>query len=307
MSKYKKRNYSVNEVYRHSALTVRKDQTRDVCAKVLIAGAGSYIGENVERYLLFHGDYKVHTLDTIKLVPSLEQFKGYDVVLFVAGVAHRKETKENAHLYFEVNRDLAVKTARTAKKAGVKQFIILSSMSVYGMETGYITKNTKTSPKSYYGRSKLAADKKIWELRDKNFRAAILRPPIVYGNGCQGNYQLLRKLALLTPVFPNTDNKRSMIYIGNLCSFVKDVIDQQREGIFFPQNSEYVNTSELAGRIALANGKKIRETKIFNPVIKFVHARVIDKVFRSLTYEKTDTVSTYNFDDSIALTESRIV
>lgn len=300
--------YSVNEVYENSRIPLRENnQPSHKPARVLIVGAGSYIGTNMEQYLISHGDYEVHTLGSVNLVPVPDDFAGYDAVLHVAGIAHRKEKKENAHLYYEINRDLAVKTAEAVKAAGVPHFIILSSMSVYGMETGHITKNTKTAPKSHYGMSKLAADERIWQLRDEKFRVAILRPPIVYGNGCRGNYQPLRKMALMSPVFPRIDNERSMIYVGNLCEFVKEVISRQKEGIFFPQNAEYVNTSELVERIAVTNGKKVRGVKIFNPVIRAIHMGVFDKVFGSLTYGNEDSVTKTPFDDSIALTESRLV
>lgn len=131
-------------------------------------------------------------------------------------------------------------------------------MAVYGMQEGHITKDTKAEPKSCYGKSKLAADEEIWKMRSRNFRVTILRPPMVYGNGCKGNYRLLRLAALFSPVFPDTGNERSVIYIGSLCAFITDVIRYQREGIFFPQNGEYVSTCEMAVQIAAFHDRKVR-------------------------------------------------
>ena len=107
----------------------------------------------------------------------------------MAGIAHIKETKENAELYYKVNRDLAIETAKKAKAQGVKQFVFLSTMSVYGMETGVITKETIPHPKNNYGKSKLQAEEKILSLSDEDFKVCIIRPPMVYGEGCKGNYQ----------------------------------------------------------------------------------------------------------------------
>lgn len=175
--------------------------------------------------------------------------------------------KRDKDLYFRVNRDLAYEVAKKAKKEGVSQFIFLSSMSVYGMETGVITRDTVPQPKSLYGKSKLEAEKLIEHLNDQTYKVAILRPPMVYGKGCKGNYPKLAKLAKITPLFPDIDNKRSMIYVDNLSKFLKVIIDDNQSGLFFPQNNEYVKTSELVKLIAKYNNKKIRLTKLFNPII----------------------------------------
>ncbi len=272
--------------------------------KVLITGAKSYIGESVKDYLLNNNaEYDVEIKDTFGWEPKASDFNGFDVVFNVAGIAHIKETSQNRHLYFDVNRDLVIKIATAAKEAGVKQFILLSTMSVYGLLVGHITKDTPVNPVNSYGKSKAEADEAIFKLADEDFKFACLRPPMVYGKGCKGNYQSLRKFALKSPIFPNYSNQRSMIYIGNLCEFVKNCIDYEMSGLFFPQNEEYTVTSNMVKDIADNNGKKIKLTKAFNWLIKIVRVSVVKKVFGNLTYEKTDIVSRYNFEESINLTE----
>lgn len=271
---------------------------------ILIAGANSYIGESFKEFLEQYPDqYSVTEIGTKGLEPTPDQFDGIDAIFCVAGIAHIKETSENRHLYFEVNRDLVVKIAQTAKKAGVKQFILLSSMSVYGLTVGYITKDTKPNPNTACGKSKLQADEEIKKLEDSNFIFTCLRPPMVYGKNCTGNYQSLRKFALKSPVFPKYGNKRSMLYIGNLCSFVKLCIDFERRGLFFPQNADYINTSRMVQLIAEQHDKKIVLTRAFNWVIKIVPVSVVKKVFGSLTYELVDTVGDFNLEESIRLSE----
>lgn len=272
--------------------------------KILITGANSYIGDSVKDYLLQEpGKYSVDIIDTIGFEPKPEDFKGYDVVFNVAGIAHIKETPDNRDLYFKVNRDLVVKIAKAAKAGGVKQFILLSSMSVYGKLTGYITKKTKEAPANAYGLSKAQADHAIAKLKDKDFRFACLRPPMVYGKDCKGNYQSLRSFALKSPIFPNYENQRSMIYIGNLCEFIKRLIDEGKGGLFFPQNAEYANTSEIVKIIAQIHGKKIKLTGVFNIGIKCVQIRVMKKVFGTLIYEKCDMISKYSFEESVRISE----
>lgn len=200
-----------------------------------------------------------------------------------------------------------METAKKAKAEGVKQFIILSSMSVYGMETDVITKDTIPKPKSNYGKSKLQAEELITPLEDDSFIIAILRPPMIYGKGCKGNYPRLVKFTSKIPIFLNLENKRSMIYIDNLCEFVKLLINDCNSGLFFPQNEEYVSSSKMIKLIADAHGKKIIITKLFNPLIKLLKNSVINKVFGDLIYEKS--LSLYGkyeivpFDISIKKTE----
>lgn len=276
--------------------------------RVLITGTNSYIGESVREYLLQEPDkYSVNTKDTIGWKPIVSDFDGYDVVFNVAGIAHIKETDKNRDLYYKINRDLSVAIAKSAMAAGVRQFILLSTMSVYGIVTGHITKDTKPNPMNAYGKSKLEADNLIDKMAKESngkFLFVCLRPPMVYGRGCKGNYQSLRAFALKAPIFPDYDNQRSMLYIGNLCEFVKNCIDQERHGLSFPQNAEYINTSRMVKLIAENNGKKIRLTKAFNlPIMAVQSINVIKKVFGSLTYEKTDLIDNGSFEETIRLTE----
>jgi len=281
--------------------------------KILITGANSYIGTSVEKWLLKEPDkYQVDTVDMKSDSWKEKDFSGYDVVFHVAGIAHVKETKDMKDLYFKVNRDLAYSTAKKAKNGGVKQFIFLSSMSVYGLESGVIDYSTPLKPNSFYGKSKLQAEEKISTLMDDSFKIAILRPPMVYGKGCKGNYPKLAALALRVPFFPDIDNKRSMLYIDNLSEFIKHLIDDRADGLFFPQNKEYVKTSDMVKLIAETNGKKIAMNNLFNPLLKLLASKIgtVNKVFGTLVYDKD--MSEYKSDyrvnslrESIKKTEQR--
>lgn len=231
-------------------------------------------------------EYNIETIDVRLDDWRNEDFSSFDVAFHVAGIAHVKETRSNRQLFYWVNRDLAYEVALKAKSEGVKQFMFVSSISVYGLQKGVIDKNTPLEPRTSYGKSKLEAEKLVKSLEDHRFTVTILRPPMVYGKGCKGNYPRLAKLALIAPVFPDIDNKRSMIHIDNLCEFVKVLIDNRLGGTFFPQNPEYVKTSEMVRLIARSHGKEIRLTRIFNPIIKMLRIPVVTKVFGDLVYSK---------------------
>jgi nucleoside-diphosphate-sugar epimerase len=281
--------------------------------KILVTGKSSYVGTSLEIWLGKHPDS--YSIDLISLRNNSwkeKDFSKYDVVFHVSGIAHIKETKENSFMYYKVNRDLAYEVAQKSKVEGVKQFIFLSSMSVYGIETGVINKNSPLKPKNNYGKSKLQAEELITSLEVDSFKVVILRPPMIYGKGCKGNYPRLASLAVRSPIFPNIHNRRSMIYIDNLSEFVKLVIDNEECGLFFPQNEEYVCTSELVRIISESHGKKIRMITVFNPLLTTIKLPTIKKVIGSLVYEKEmskykESYNPYNFRTSILITQGDII
>ena len=287
--------------------------------KILITGANSYIGTSFEKYIEenYQDDYHIDTLDMIN--PNWKEcdFSGYDSIFHVAGIAHADVghvSEERKKLYYQVNCDLAYETAIKAKESKVKQFIYMSSIIVYGESAPYgkkklITKDTKPEPANFYGDSKLQAEIKLKTLDDDNFKICILRPPMIYGPGSKGNYQMLSKLAKKLPVFPDIKNERSMLYIGNLCYFIKECINKANSGIYFPQNEEYVSTSKMVQEIAKANGKNIHLTKLLNPFI-FILSKfpgkiggMCNKAFGNMSYEKKYLIKQYPMDKSINETE----
>lgn len=265
--------------------------------RILITGANSYVGTSFEQHLKQWQDrYTVDTVDMVDGSWREKSFRGYDAVFHVAGIVHlknRKNDPEQIALFERVNVQLAVETARKAKADGVKQFIFMSSASVYGLvapvgELVMITKDTPVAPTDNYGVSKAKAEEALRTLADENFRLVILRPPMIYGKGCKGNYATLSKLARRLPVFPLVENQRSMLYIDNLSELVRLVVEDEAEGIFCPQNTEYVNTSEMVNLIAHARGRNILLLKGWGWALRNLHyvTEMADKAFGSLCYDK---------------------
>lgn len=265
--------------------------------KILITGANSYIGMSFEKYINdnYPDNYVVDTIDMINGFWREKDFSGYDSVFHVAGIAHSDNgniSAEKEKLYRSVNTNLTVETAKKAKADGVKQFIFMSSVIVYGDsapigKSKVITRDTPVSPANCYGDSKVQAENGIRPLNDDNYKIVILRPPMIYGKGSKGNYPLLAKIAMKTPVFPKVNNQRSMLYIENLCEFVRLMVENDEHGTFWPQNAEYSNTSELVKLIAEAHGKKVRLVKGFGGALKIMSSMtgLVNKAFGSLSYE----------------------
>ena len=284
--------------------------------KILITGANSYIGMSFEKYMQqWPEDYQVDTVDMIDGTWREISFAGYDTVYHVAGIAHSDNGKispEREKLYRAVNTDLTVETAQKAKAEGVGQFIFMSSAIVYGESAPLgkekvITRDTPVDPANCYGDSKVQAENGIRPLEDASFKVVILRPPMIYGKGSKGNYPTLARLARKLPLFPRVNNCRSMLYIENLCEFVRLMIENEETGTFWPQNGEYSNTSDLVAMIAAAHGKKIYLTKLFNwalPVARLATG-LVDKAFGNLSYDKS--LSEYKTEYQLVSLEESIL
>ena len=260
--------------------------------KVLITGAGSYVGESVRRYILStSSDFEIDAVDTMNDAWKEADYSKYDVVYHVAGIAHVNADPKMEALYYKVNRDLTVEVARAAKAAGVKQFIFMSSQIVFhesqSLKTEVLTADTKENPNGFYGDSKLQAEKGLHELECDAFKVCILRPPMIYGPNSKGNFPRLVKLAQKTPLFPAWHNKRSMLYIDNLAEFVKQAILRELSGTFYPQNRELADTVEIIRYFAKANGHKVWITSLLNPFVwlgSFI-LQPINKMFATYYYD----------------------
>jgi len=271
---------------------------------ILITGANSYVGTNVEKWLLKEPDkYFVETLDMKDSNWKKFDFSKFDVVFHVAGIAHVSNKKHMKELYYKVNRDLAVDTAIKSKKAGVRQFIFMSSMIVYNFRETKITEETQPNPSNFYGQSKLDAEITINSFHDRDFRVAIMRPPMIYGFNSKGNFPKLVRLAKRILIFPNLQNKRSMLYINNLSQFIQTVIDETKVGVLFPQNIELSCTTDIIKQIASINNRKIWFTKIANPILIILIKQIsfFNKVFGDFYYDiKKDIMNSFtSLKDSI--------
>lgn len=259
--------------------------------RILVVGAHSYIGSSFQAYLRQWAEQ--YTVDAISVRDDKwkkRSFAEYDAVLYAAGIVHQKETDENRAFYEQVNCHLAAALAEKAKLEGTRQFIYLSSASVYGMDEGVITAGTRPAPTTAYGRSKLHAEEALRPLADDSFAVALLRIPMVYGPGCKGNYQALVKIARRAPVFADYSNQRSMIAVERLAEFVKSLVDERRGGIFFPQDPSYICTCQMIRQIAQAEGKRLPLTPLLNPAIWLLKECSFKgkKAFGDLIYEGFD-------------------
>ncbi|UYT84614.1 NAD-dependent epimerase/dehydratase family protein [Priestia megaterium] len=279
---------------------------------ILITGNKGYIGSSFEQWVNQNKiTYNIERLNLKSEDWKLVDFSKYDCVLHLAGIAHISTDSSLEDKYYKVNRDLTIELAKITKMAGVKQFIFMSSIIVFG-NADMIDSKTSPNPVNFYGKSKLEAEEGLRKLAEKTFRVSIIRPPMIYGKNCKGNYTRLSKLATNFPFFPKYSNKRSVLHIDNLSNLIHLIIDNEDEGYFHPQNKTIVSTTELVEEIAKFHNKNLWTTSIFN---KFIHIfknkiNIFQKVFGNLFYKQEFSKYRINyqnvdFDKSIELTERK--
>ena len=277
--------------------------------KILITGAGSYVGTSLHNYLLAKGVYQIDAVDTMGANWKGADYSQYEVVYHVAGIAHVNADPKMEPLYYKVNRDLTIEIARYAKEHGVRQFIFMSSQIVFhesqSLRSEVLTADTPENPNGFYGDSKWQAEKGLKELECETFKVCILRPPMIYGLNSKGNFPRLMKLACMVPVFPAWHNKRSMCYIDNLAEFVHQCVVRELSGTFYPQNREQSDTVEIIRFFAREAGHRVWITRLLNPLVwlgSFV-LQSINKMFA--TYYYHPSMSTHDFDyQLVSLEES---
>ena len=254
-----------------------------------MTGQNSYIANNFGNFI--HQHPNLYLLELVSVRDNsweTQSFESYDTLIHAAALVHEPTKNATLEQYDRVNYQLSIELAKKAKKDGVKHFIFLSTMSVYGLNTGHITASTFINPTSFYGKSKANAEEALLALDSTDFTVTIIRAPMIYGPNCKGNFRSLHKIANISPIFPKVNNRRSAIFIDNFSEFLKIIVDEKLEGILFPQDKEYLNTSDAVSLIAQYSSKNIYISKLAGLGVNFfMFSPVIQKAFGSLTYDRS--------------------
>lgn len=193
---------------------------------------------------------------------------GVDVVVHAAARAHimRDEVADPLAEYRKVNVEGTLNLAKQAVAAGVKRFVYISSIKVNGESTtgcpAFAEANTAI-PEDPYGVSKHEAEEGLRLLaQETGLEVVIIRPPLVYGPGVKANFLSLVKLSAsgLPLPFGSVNNNRSMVYVGNLVSFIIRCIQHPAAAnqTFLVSDGEDVSLRNLVTYIRLCLGRSPR-------------------------------------------------
>ncbi|WP_323593989.1 NAD-dependent epimerase/dehydratase family protein [Aliarcobacter butzleri] len=276
-------------------------------SKLLITGSNGFIGNYfINKY---KNKYDIKTFSFLKDDINRLDCNSIDIVFHLSALVHQMGGA-SASEYEKINVTQTLQLAKKAKESGVKNFVFMSTVKVYGEETNskYI-ENTVCNPEDDYGKSKLKAEHELQKLEDENFKISIIRTPIVYGYGVKANIKNLISLVNKVPVLPfgKIKNKRSMVYIGNLCHLVDEIITQEKKGIFLASDDEPLSTSKLIELIAKNLDKKIYLIKIpfFETLLKILKPTFHKRLYGSLeidntiTKEKLNLKNPYDVEDGV--------
>ncbi|KLD99954.1 NAD-dependent epimerase/dehydratase family protein [Aliarcobacter butzleri] len=277
--------------------------------KLLITGSNGFIGN----YFInnYKSKYNIKTFSFLKDDINTLDCNTIDIVFHLSALVHQMGGA-SAREYEKINVTQTLQLAKKAKESGVKHFVFMSTVKVYGEETNRkYTENTVCNPEDDYGKSKLKAEYELQKLEDENFEISIIRTPIVYGYGVKANIKNLINLVDKVPVLPfgKIKNKRSMVYIGNLCHLVDEIITQEKKGIFLASDDEPLSTSKLIELIAKNLDKKIYLIKIpfFATLLKILkpsfHKRLYGslEVDNNITKEKLNLKNPYSVENGVRL------
>ncbi len=260
--------------------------------RILIIGKNSYIGNHIDEWLSRH-EHEVMQLDVLTDEWKIFDYSPFDAIVHVAGIVHRPGCNDWG-LYERVNTNMPVSIATMAKEQGVKQYVFLSTMGVYGLNKelrkNVVDKNTPLISESLYGKSKRLAEKGLFKLQDGTFTVTCLRPPSVYGKGCRGRYisgftSIAKKLPIIPFAYP--DVKQSMLYIDNLAELVRLLIENRSPGVFCPQDDISVSANELLSAISEGLGKKCRTSSFLGRLVQLVSfLPIVTKAYGGVEYDR---------------------
>jgi UDP-glucose 4-epimerase len=275
--------------------------------KILITGTNSFVGRNFIKYSGFRYTDEISLFDN---KPEDIDYSKYDVVIHLVAIVHQKTTIPDDQ-YFIINRDLCLKVAELAKQAGVKQFVFLSTVKVYGkFVAGSEPWNEKSLclPDDAYGKSKYEAELALRKLEDNSFTVSIIRTPLVYGEYVRANMLSILKLINRTHILPfkNVENRRNFTGAENLVSFIDRIIEKRASGIFIAMDEKAISTSELVKMISENLSKKIILFKIPDFMIKIgmtVFPGIFDRLYGSFEMDNSRTLEILDFKPPIPTSE----
>ena len=244
---------------------------------VLVTGANGFVGLNVAPVLTSSGmivrqatrrplpGTNTAIIDGIGPQTNWEAaLKGVDAVLHLAARVHHPREEHAAEIYRSINTEGTLHLARCSARAGVRQFIYLSTILVNGAGTDgryAFCEDDPLSPRGAYGLSKAEAEAGLEALaHDTDMSITVIRPPLIHGPGALGNFRLLVKAVQLGIPLPfgSIRNRRAFIGVENLASFVVHRLTHQggKFEVYLIADDEQVSTPEFIRRIATAMGKR---------------------------------------------------
>lgn len=264
---------------------------------ILLTGSTGFIGSYFlekysEKFVINTFSFQRDNFKSLNLI-------GIETVVHLSALVHQINDA-SLEQYEKINVMQTINLAKKAKRDGVRHFVFMSTVKVYGEEASLpYNENSLCAPQDDYGKSKYKAEQELKILEDEKFIVSIIRTPIVYGKGVKANIKNLINLVQKVSILPlqNIYNKRSIVYIGNLCYLMAEVITQKQSGIFLASDDKPLNTTGLIELIAKNLNKKIFLVKIpfFETMLRLIKPSFHKRLYGSLEVNNTLTKEKLHF------------
>lgn len=252
--------------------------------KVLVVGPNSFVAK------VFMNGMDPDTYTTIGVRD--DGWKSYDysvvdTIIYFAAIVHHPEITDEA-LYNKVNAEIPYEMAKLAVLQGVKKFIYISTMAVFGCgplfgQVNPINRNTPLLPESPYGRSKKKGEEMLRTI--DGLCVQLVRLPNVYGDNCPGTfYHRIEQLATLKflPVY-TTNYKFSLISVENVGRALRKLLTIDKSDVFCPQDFPILSITDRIKNIANNNGIKQIQFKALAPCLWMAN-KILPKKFTNNLY-----------------------
>ena len=295
---------------------------------VAVTGANGFIGCHLCKELAKQGyefraiQRKTSKSPNVYNIGNLDGKNNWEEALFNVDVIIHCASKvhEFQHSSIEDYREIVVRATKEiaiqAVKSKVKRFIYISSIKVNGektLDSKPITNFSPSKPIDNYSITKLEAEEILKSIsKDSGIELVIIRPPLVYGPKVGGNFlKLIKLITLQIPLpFSLINNKRSLIYVENLTSFIIKCInyDPAIGKTFVVSDRQYLSTPKLITLIA--NNLKEKDMlfpmpvymlKLFSKLTKTKEK--MDRITDSLEIDPSDTFEVMNWLPPYSLQE----
>lgn len=278
---------------------------------LMITGATGFIGSNfIKRY---ENEYNIIPICLIKNKPEEIDYRGVDSILHLAALVHQMKGAPEEK-YFEVNTELTRRIAIEAKKNGVKHFVFYSTVKVYGYDGDLynhefvLTEESPCNPNDPYGASKYEAEEILRALEDESFKVAVIRPPMVYGEGVKGNMLSLIKLIDKVSILPfNYDeNRRTIVGIENLLYMTYLIINKKADGIYLGSDGKSVSIKDIVETISIGLMKKRTLVRFPNLVFSFMYKikeGIMIRLLGTLAFNQKDDYRNIGYSPILTMKE----
>lgn len=264
---------------------------------ILLTGSNGFIGSYFVKY--YAQKYTIQNFSFLRDDIEDLYLNDIDVVVHLSALVHQMGGA-SVDEYERINVGQSLFLAKKAKKSGVKQFVFMSTIKVYGEESPIAYDELSAClPQDEYGKSKLRAERELQKLESEDFKVSIIRTPIVYGYGVKANIKNLIRLVDKIFILPlgGIENRRTMVYVGNLCAFLDAIIQMQREGVFLAGDDTPLSTTHLIELIAIVKKKKIflLHVELVGILLRWLKPSFYKRLFESLEVNNTQSKKRLGF------------